>query len=274
VWDSFAGRRRYIYSRTSWRLPGAPKVRKSGLQGTRQLPHVEIERYTGERVERDNVMEFRLVYIGELKGASRTDSRATMKHSIRREFHPQLRQLWHTSSTLRQLATRVALWGPDAGDSDDINPALQVEEEISAPSAFDVGLTRIAEQWQRSGCRFVPLVTAALCLRCSIDILFLRPEDPGLLIKSGDLDARVKTVFDALRMPVNLDEMGGTSPSDDENPFFVLLEDDKLISEVRITTDKLLLLPHERVLRPNDAFLVIHVRLQPTRPVLHGWVFA
>jgi hypothetical protein len=111
---------------------------------------------------------------------------------------------------------------------------------------------------------------AQICLARVEGILFLRPEEPGLLINSGDLDARLKTVFDALRMPANLDETGGEGPAEKENPFFVLLEDDKLVTEVRMTTDKLLF-PYKTA---NDALLVIHVKLKPTRPVPNDWVFA
>ena len=41
------------------------------------------------------------------------------------------------------------------------------------------------------------------------------------------------------------------------------LEDDKLISQVSIATDQLLVLPKERSTNANDAFLVIQVHLKP-----------
>jgi hypothetical protein len=52
-----------------------------------------------------------------------------------------------------------------------------------------------------------------------------------MIMLSGDMDARIKTVFDALRIPANLDEAGGVGPQGDEDPFYCLLQDDKLISE-------------------------------------------
>jgi hypothetical protein len=141
--------------------------------------------------------------------------------------------------------------GPDIRDS-------------ANPFYVDLGTDLIADKWSRCGYRFIPLVTEEYGVRCSLDILFLRPEEPGMLIKSGDIDARIKTIFDALRMPKNLDETGGSGPEADENPFFCLLEDDKLISEIKVNTDNLLMLPKEREIRPNDALLVIHVKLWPT----------
>ena len=120
----------------------------------------------------------------------------------------------------------------------------------------------------------MPLVTNAQQLRCSLDILFLRPETAGKLSQSGDLDGRIKTVFDALRMPDNLAEVAGQTPQEDEKPFFVLLQDDKLINDLRVTTDQLLLLPDRRELNANDAFLVIDVSLQNAGYVEYGWVFS
>src|SRR5205807_5039259 len=125
----------------------------------------------------------------------------------------------------------------------------------------------------RCGYKFIPLVTEDLCLRCSIDILFLRPEEPILLMKGGDLDARIKTVFDALRIPSNLQEAGGIGPQEDEEPFFCLLEDDKLISEIRVVTDQLLVLPKEREMNQNDVFLVIHVKLVPIKTSAENYAF-
>jgi len=63
-------------------------------------------------------------------------------------------------------------------------------------------------------------------------------------------------------MPDNLKEAGDTGPSENEDPFFCLLQDDKLISDVSVTTDELLLLPKERNVNANDSFLVIHINLQ------------
>ncbi len=62
-------------------------------------------------------------------------------------------------------------------------------------------------------------------------------------------------------MPANSDETSGTPPQADENPFYCLLEDDRLITEVRVSTDTMLLLPNTREVRANDAHAIIHVKL-------------
>jgi hypothetical protein len=163
-----------------------------------------------------------------------------MKHAVRRQFHPQLRRLWKANSAIREsLATQVEPFR-------DVSPLRFLKRPKSTDELVEIGINRIADKWERFGYRFVPLVTEELSVRCSIDVLFLRPEGPGLLMKGGDLDARLKTLFDALRLPSDLSETGGIGPQEDENPFFCLLEDDKLISEVHVTTDELLVLPKDR----------------------------
>lgn len=224
-------------------------------------------------------MEFRLVYSGRVLGASRSNTRPELKHEIRREFHPQLRRLWQTNESLREVTKRTGYaYHLDHRDEHDAWEYGKYDGDVKgfdeADSLFrEMGADVIPDKWERSGFRFWPLVTEQYCIRCSLDILFLRPEEPGLLIRSGDIDGRLKTVFDALRMPKNRDETGGVGPCNDENPFFCLLEDDKLVSEVRVVTDHLLLLPRERELKANDALLVIHVKLWPTKKNPWDWAF-
>lgn len=75
----------------------------------------------------------------------------------------------------------------------------------------------------------------------------------------GDIDGRVKTVFDSLRVPTPEEAYklkDKFPPTEDENPMYCLMQDDKLVSEVRVLADHLLLLPHTTSLNPNDSFLV------------------
>jgi hypothetical protein len=96
---------------------------------------------------------------------------------------------------------------------------------------------------------------------CSLDILFLRPDYPGEVIKSGDIDNRLKTLFDALRIPgPDANELGGCLPEADEDPLYCLLEDDALITEVAVKTD-VLLQPISG--KTSDARLVMTVRIKP-----------
>jgi hypothetical protein len=119
----------------------------------------------------------------------------------------------------------------------------------------------MAARYAKYGYKWLPLVTEELGIACSLDILFLRRDAPGKIIVSGggDIDNRLKVLFDALRMPKYADEVQDCTPKENENPFFCLLEDDTLINHVKITTDRLLT-PLESGEAINDVVLVIHVK--------------
>jgi hypothetical protein len=123
-------------------------------------------------------------------------------------------------------------------------------------------LESLVGQYQCAGFRFVPLVRQALALICSINVLYLRPGHPGHVIGGGDIDNRIKTLFDALRLPVSEAELGGHRLEEGEDPFFCLLEDDGLITHASIETDTLLQ-PIGATFQPNDARIVITVKIRP-----------
>ena|SRR3990170_1992398 len=162
-------------------------------------------------------MVFRLKYDGRLL-SSGGQSRVENKHRIRKEIHKQLSVLWKEATPLKVL-----------GGSK--NPDGQTESDW------------LANNFSRGGFHFVPLVNDHWKLVCDLDILFLRREAPGELVKSGgDVDNRIKTLFDALRVPSQLSEIGdGVSVEADEDPFYCLLQDDSLIISFRVTTDRLLI---------------------------------
>jgi hypothetical protein len=82
---------------------------------------------------------------------------------------------------------------------------------------------------------------------------------PGNLVASGgDIDNRIKVLFDGLRMPQNNTEIDQFPPQEGANPFFCLLENDDLITDVGITTDRLLT-PKESDESVHDVHLVIRV---------------
>ena len=213
---------------------------------------------TGEIIGGHNKLEFRLLHEGELLPSTNSKRRATEKHVIRRSFHPQLRRLWNISPNLKQLASKAWL---ETLDHPARHRFLTNQETVDPEGRFSEGLKQIGRTWARGGFNFIPLVTADMALRCSIDITLLRPEEERLIFKTGDIDGQLKTLFDALRMPSNVGESGGMGPKEDEDPFFCLLEDDRLISEVKVNTDTMLLLPNKREVRANDAHAIIHVKL-------------
>ena len=72
----------------------------------------------------------------------------------------------------------------------------------------------------------------------------------------------LKTLFDALRI-ASPQELGKETPKSEQNPFYILLQDDSLITRVAVTSD-MLLEPIEGVEREEDAVrLVINVAVRP-----------
>lgn len=151
-------------------------------------------------------------------------------------------------------------------------PAVANSKSSNSKGEAILYLERLAENFNGNGYHFAPLVTTELALFCGLDILFLRPDPPGSLIKSGDIDNRLKTLFDALRMPVGAQETGSDAPTNGEDPFFVLMEDDRLVSKIALETD-MLLQPVGDVPNPNDCRLVITVNIRPISTNVHNLDF-
>jgi len=174
-------------------------------------------------------MNFRLVYEGPLK-ASRG---AADKQTLRRYFQPQLRELMN-----RKAMAHIK--------------RLVVMEHQS--------ITFV----KQGDFKFAPIFTEKLEHVVKLNITMLTPEEPGRVVtQGGDLDNRLKTLFDALRVPKVGELPSGDTPSEDEQPFFCLLEDDALISAVSVETDRLL-----RPVGQSDVVLIIQVLPESISPSL------
>ena len=196
-----------------------------------------------------DLMRFRLVYDGELK-AQGNNTRAAEKWAIRKAFRPQLASLSLTHPTMKGVALTLQYQG--------IFGSAIADVEVTSPHAKTQNA--LLEWVDVGGHKFVPLVRKSLALVCELDILFLRNDAPGSLVKSGgDLDNRIKVLFDGLRMP-SLDELRSGTP--DAQPFFCLLEDDSLISNFTVRTDRLLTDPDRD---PHRVLLIIDVKLTALR---------
>jgi hypothetical protein len=188
-------------------------------------------------------MDFRLTYEGRLFANNEENElkRAPHKHVIRKIFHKQLKKLWYHHPVLKE---RTELRHYTGGGK----TMLEVE----------------ADKFKEHGYSFVPLVTKENHLICQVEILMLRPGEPGSVISAGDIDNRIKTLFDALRKPNSLGELAGASPAPDEIPFFCLLEDDSLITHASIETDTLLEPVNDQASdQASDVRIVITVNVRP-----------
>lgn len=176
-------------------------------------------------------MEFTLHYRGELK----TNRGPKEKQALRRHFHAQLERLWQ----------EIPL--------NEMHALLEKE-----PTNGKTGIIQAV-----NGFNFAPLVTEKLNLIAELRITLLRPEPPGHIItQAGDIDNRLKTLFDALKVPA---EPAAIPPDDQpregEDPFYCLLEDDNLITKVQVETDRLL----DTVKTKSEVVLLIHVTTKAMR---------
>jgi hypothetical protein len=209
------------------------------------VEHVVIV-YQREHIPEEAIcVHFNLIYQGQLLAATSGQSRSAEKHQIRQALHGQLKQLWQVHPILSKMKTA---------------------NTASGPAPYKSFLDATADNNDRFGYRFVPVVFSSMSLSCALDLTLLRRDEPGSLVSAGgDIDNRLKTLFDALRMPRNREEMEGRAPSPDENPFYVLLEDDSQITKVSVSADRLLL-PIEEGQHMNDVHLIIRVDVNVVAP--------
>ena len=189
-------------------------------------------------------MEFTLIYEGPL----RSNGDRNHKHAIREYLRPQLEHLW----TLQPLAgMRDGAMGVPRPHS-----VVDDREWADVVDGFRTPDNRV----ELDGVHFLPLVSQTLNLRAAIDITWFRPEPPGGVLQSGDIDNRLKTLFDGLQIPPHENQFPDTPiPGTASAPFHCLLQDDALISSLNVDTRRLLRAP-----AGNDVLLLIHVTTKVT----------
>jgi len=206
-------------------------------------------------------MKFALTYDGEL----RSNRGPQDKWDIRKQLHPQLQELWQVDPSLRRAETFRHL---PRGSFTSIETHHTTEPPLRTalvnPREDTIDLLA---QMERGGRQFFPLVRESLLLKCRLKILFLRKEDAGRVYQGGDLDNRLKTLFDALAVP-NKDQV----VADDSiaNPIYTLLEDDALITGFDVESGRLLSRPGASI---HEARIVIEVDVRVTQPRIYNQHF-
>jgi hypothetical protein len=188
-------------------------------------------------------VEFTLYYRGPLKASGgRAD-----KHRLRQYLHRQIKELWNQPP----LNEYRSLLDPSGNEPAGIRENVVVLEYEEASVVRRVGTYE-----------FASVVSSEMHLVADLTITLLRPESPGAIVtQGGDIDNRIKTLLDALKIPDGPGALPkGASPAADEAPLFCLLEDDNLITNLTIKTDRLL----EPNLPASEVILLIHVRTRPT----------
>ena len=152
-------------------------------------------------------MRFRLYYRGPL----RSNGNRRDKQALRRKLSPQLRELWNQA------------------------PLVDQKDDFLNPN-YEGSVIKKVGDWN-----FASVVNSRNYLVAELDITLLRPEEPGSVItQGGDIDNRLKTLLDALSIPQSNQIPRDDVPGADEDPFHCLLEDDNLITSIRVTVDRLL----------------------------------
>lgn len=152
-------------------------------------------------------MEFCLHYQGKLKSRDG----AAGKHLIRQALHPQIRSLCRSE----------AFEGAFQPDWD--------EKRNSSEKPMFI---------ERTGKRYWFLIAEHLATTVDLALTLLVPHETRRIVHNGgDIDNRIKTLFDALRVPA----AGSEIPKSDEFDYgtegmYCLLQDDKLINRISIRT--------------------------------------
>lgn len=167
-------------------------------------------------------MEFTLTYSGPLPSQQHSARRAT-KHEMRRHFHNQLKRQWSRVSYLDSLVK---------------NDFAGVPFEDGSP------MGRLWYKIRVGDFIFLPLViqrsSSRVHLSCGLDIKILSPDTPSALYQQGDLDNRIKVLLDSLTVPSDKGQLPDEKQKPEETPLLCLLEDDKWITRLAITSGVLL----------------------------------
>ncbi len=112
------------------------------------------------------------------------------------------------------------------------------------------------------------MIVEALHLRCELDILMLVPQRSFAVFHSGDLDNRIKTLIDGLRLPTGQNEVSDILVSNTaKDPYNVLLEDDRLITSVSAKSDVLLGATQQEI-EDGVCRAIIKVHFFPISPTM------
>ena len=189
-------------------------------------------------------MRFVLTYSGALA----PNGSPKEKHRIRKALLPQLKRQWDIDPALHNIA--------HSGSRDKPGHGTRLHD--------------IARRFTIAGFHYVPLVSKEFNLVCHLQVSLLRKEEPGNVLQTGgDIDNRLKTLFDSLSMPVHGNQIQGLTPAAGDDPFYCLLEDDSLVSGVEIITERLL----EPLANPQDVRLTITAIVRPKKVTIESLGF-
>jgi hypothetical protein len=164
----------------------------------------------------DDAVDILLEYNDYIPAKKDGEEQSGVKQTIRRVFADTLRRTWRDSPQLsgwQKQGFVGAKRGPWAHEPDD----------QSVPF-FMVPMF---------GFSLIPLISWHNGLGCDLEIT-LKGDKRSALKRRGDIDNRLKVLFDALRMPLRHREVPGNMFGSGADQFFCLLEDDSLIRKFSV----------------------------------------
>jgi hypothetical protein len=206
-----------------------------------------------------SLMDFHLRYRGPLKA----NGGPVEKAQIRKYLHPQLEELWRTAPQLREISL------PSLRIASVINNENPILQAAPAGTSFSPSVSASQKPQKENyyyrfpleNYSFIPLVTRLNGLNCEVEITFLRRQDAGAIVNiGGDIDNRLKTLLDALRIPCDKQELG-LHPSPDPTNVFCLLEDDVLITRIAVLTGRLLGPLHDQSAPSLETDVELHIHV-------------
>jgi hypothetical protein len=223
---------------------------------------MSVRFHAAEAVAGISLLKFTLTYDGKLP----SNGSPKKKWEIRSAIHPQLVELWQIDKTL--LPARRRRYIPKGsgffvfqGHHSEDNERV---EGIKPPEGPYIDL---CEPIKKGDYSFFPLIRNSFNLKCALKVQFLRKEPPGRVYQGGDLDNRIKTLFDALQIP-NIDQLVKDQTVD--QPIYCLLEDDSLITGLEVSTHRLLSKPNSEA---DEVRLIIDVDVRVIEPRTYNQIF-
>ena len=196
-------------------------------------------------------MRFPLFFEGSLPSSGNSDptrprpSKLQAIWAIRDAIRPQLNRLFETHQALsrRSGASRAARHA--------LIPPIMVD-----------------------GHRFYALVRNRLKLKCRLTIDLLVNHEPATVVtQHGDLDNRLKTLFDGLRTPTSQQEIKGhvTPEALEKDEYICLLENDAVITGLHVETMRNLGSPLNA--SGDHVRLNMMVTIEPLEPIFENETF-
>ena len=218
------------------------------------------------------VMKFTLTYEGSLPPSANKSKKEDVWR-IRKDFHPQLEDLWENHPAIKNIDVNDSfpLDGAVMTHGHHLHPGPLREPYIPRPfqpGERSRGRINLNDPIEKHGRKFRPIVRETYAAHCGLKINFLRKEDPGRVYQGGDIDGRIKTLLDALTMPQHVEQIIADDAAPD--PMFCLMEEDSMVSAFQVETERLLTGGNQ----PKDYVkLLIEVDVRVRFPMVYNHLF-